>query len=187
MTEAEESALEHVRDLEAGSTAAAALDFFDSLPPVQVEDVLGSWHGSEVPTGNPLDGLLGAFGWHGKRFDGVDEAHPLVMRHPSGRLFSLNPAFVPAPLLVRRVELLRDPRIAGALRRIAPALRTRSPRARLRSTVHRGVATATMCYDALPIHDAFRQVSADTLLGAMDLRGLPAPFLFVLRRESATD
>lgn len=173
-----------LRELESGTTAAAALDFFDSLPAARVEDVLGSWRGSEVPTGNPLDGLLSAFGWHGKRFDDVDEAHPLVMRDVSGGLFSLNPAFVPTPLLVRRIPLLRDPRTAGVLRRVAPVLRTRAPRARLRTTVYRGVPTATMCYDALPIHDAFRQVSADTLLGAMDLRGLATPFLFALRREN---
>jgi hypothetical protein len=40
-----------------------------------------------------------------------------------------------------------------------------------------------MCYDALPINDAFRKVNDETLVGAMDLRGLEAPFLFVLRRE----
>ena len=31
--------------------------------------------------------------------------------------------------------------------------------------------------------DVFRKVSEDVRLGAMDLRGLPAPFLFVLRRD----
>ncbi|MFN2320273.1 MAG: DUF4334 domain-containing protein [Dermatophilaceae bacterium] len=34
------------------------------------------------------------------------------------------------------------------------------------------------------MHDHFRAVDADTLIGAMDLRGLSDPFLFVLRRES---
>ena len=50
---------------------------------------------------------------------------------------------------------------------------------------HRGVSTATMIYDALPIHDVFRKVDDDTVLGLMDLRGLPQPFFFVLRRERA--
>ena len=40
-----------------------------------------------------------------------------------------------------------------------------------------------MVYDALPIIDVFRRVGADTVLGAMDMRGLPAPFFFVLRRD----
>ena len=48
---------------------------------------------------------------------------------------------------------------------------------------HRGVVTAAMVYDSLPIIDVFRRVSADVLLGAMDMRGLPSPFLFVLRRD----
>lgn len=40
-----------------------------------------------------------------------------------------------------------------------------------------------MCYDALPINDVFRKVDDDTLVGAMDLRGLEMPFMFVLRRD----
>jgi hypothetical protein len=45
------------------------------------------------------------------------------------------------------------------------------------------VLTATLCYDALPINDVFRKVDDDTLVGAMDLRGLEMPFMFVLRRD----
>jgi hypothetical protein len=44
-----------------------------------------------------------------------------------------------------------------------------------------------MCYDALPINDVFRKVDDDTLVGAMDMRGLDAPFMFVLRRERDAD
>jgi hypothetical protein len=51
-------------------------------------------------------------------------------------------------------------------------------------TEFRGVVTATMCYDALPIHDAFRRIDDDTRLGVMDLRGAP-PFVFVLERDRA--
>ena len=43
--------------------------------------------------------------------------------------------------------------------------------------------TAALVYDTLPVIDVFRKVSEDVRLGAMDLRGLPAPFLFVLRRD----
>jgi len=52
-------------------------------------------------------------------------------------------------------------------------------------TEYRGVVTATTCYDSQPIHDAFRRVDEDTVLGAMDLRGSPHPFLFVLTRDRA--
>jgi hypothetical protein len=40
-----------------------------------------------------------------------------------------------------------------------------------------------MIYDNLPINDVFRKVDQDTVLGAMDLKGIPRPFFFVLRRE----
>ena len=52
--------------------------------------LLGSWRGSEVPTGHPFDGLLELYGWWGKRFDGPDEAHPLVFEDARGR-FSVDP------------------------------------------------------------------------------------------------
>jgi hypothetical protein len=41
-----------------------------------------------------------------------------------------------------------------------------------------------MIYDDLPIHDVFRQVDADTVLGAMDMRGLAQPYVFLLRRDT---
>ena len=56
--------------------------------------------------------------------------------------------------------------------------------ARLRMTEFRGVVTATMIYDRLPIQDVFRAAARDVLLGVMDLRGMAQPFFFVLRRES---
>jgi hypothetical protein len=65
---------------------------------------------------------------------------------------------------------------------IRPLLHTGKPRARLREISHRGVVTAAMVYDGLPIIDVFRRVSDDVRLGAMDMRGLPAPFLFRLDR-----
>ncbi len=61
---------------------------------------------------------------------------------------------------------------------------TRRPQARLRTTVYRGVATAAICYDRLPIHDVFRKIDDDVVLDVMDMRGMPQPFVFVLRREA---
>ncbi|MEL6733484.1 MAG: GXWXG domain-containing protein, partial [Bacteroidota bacterium] len=43
-----------------------ALVFFDSLPPVSLDFMWGEWEGAELPTGHPMDGLLGATGWYGK-------------------------------------------------------------------------------------------------------------------------
>ena len=64
---------------------------------------------------------------------------------------------------------------------------TRRPQARLRVVDHRGVASAAMLYDHLPIVDVFRRLDANTLLGVMDARGIPHPFFFTLRREGSED
>jgi len=145
--------------------------------------MVGSWRGEGLPTRNPFDGLLERFGWYGKRFDGPDDAHPLVFRANAGRTMSLNPAFVPIAMLIRSPRLARAPLAPRLFGVLSPLLATGKPKARLRLTGYRGVVTATMCYDALPINDVFRKVDNDMLLGAMDLRGLQMPFMFVLRRE----
>ena len=97
----------------------------------------------------------------------------------------MNPALVPIGLSLHIPNVLRRPVTTQIVRLILPLLGTRKPKARLRMMQYRGVVTGTMWYDDLPIHDAFRKVDAGTLLGAMDLRGLDQPFMFVLRREPA--
>jgi hypothetical protein len=172
-----------LRELQRGATGEAALAFYDSLERVGIDEMIGSWRGESLPTGHPFDGLLEILGWHGKRFDDPDGAHPLVFKASPGRRVLVNPAFVPVAVLLRYPRLLKAPLTARLFSVIRPLLVTRKPKARLRLTEYRGVVTATMCYDALPINDAFRKVDDETLVGAMDLRGLEAPFLFVLRRE----
>ena len=68
---------------------------------------------------------------------------------------------------------------------VRPRLSTNRPKARLRTVRHRGVDTAAMIYDALPVIDVFRRVGDDVLIGAMDMRGLAAPFFFLLHRDGA--
>ena len=145
--------------------------------------MIGAWKGAEVSTGNPLDGLLEAFGWHGKRFDSADAGHPLIFDTPAGDLVQVNPALIPLGTALRFPHALRRPLAAHAFRLLLPVLGTSKPKARLRMMEYRGVVTSTMSYDDLAIHDAFRKVDDDTLLGAMDLRGLDQPFIFILRRE----
>lgn len=172
-----------LRELQRGTTADAALAFYDSLGPVGLDEMTGSWRGEGVPTGHPLDGVLERFGWRGKRFDGVDSAYPLVFEAGAGRRLSVNPAFVPLAVTVRHPGWLRAPFVPRIFAALRPLMATARPTARLRLTQYRGVVTATMCYDALPINDVFRKVDDDTLVGVMDLRGMTEPFLFVLRRE----
>ena len=96
---------------------------------------------------------------------------------------SVDPALVPLTVLRDRPGLAHSGLARTAFRLARPLVTTSKPRARLRSVGHRGVQTAAMVYDALPIIDVFRRVSDDVRLGLMDLRGLPDPFFFLLTRE----
>jgi hypothetical protein len=178
-------AQEQLEALRRDGDPAAALALFDALPAVAVEELVGAWRGSGVQTGHPLDGLLERYGWWGKRFDSPEEAHPLVFEDARGR-FGVDPAGIPLALLVRSSGLLRQEPLALVARRVRRLRRTTKPKARLRTVEHRGVVTATMVYDALPVLDHFRRVDADTLLAVMDARGVEDPFFFLLRRETVS-
>ncbi len=167
--------------LEPACALADALALFDSLPAVRPEEMTGRYHGRELATGHPMDGRLAASGWYGKQFDDVDHVHPLLFGTPADGLFAVDPRKVPlgavskvSPALVEKTQ--------GAISVLKPAIRTRKHRARLRPVEYRGVVTAGMVYDHLPIIDLFRRVDATTLLGVMDLRGAP-PYCFVLERD----
>lgn len=175
-----------LHQLESGTTTEAALAFFDLLPPVEVAAMIGSWRGKGVETGHPMDGLLERFGWHGKRFTGPDGAHPLVFDQAKGGVFSVNPAMIPMGLVIRHTDLFRHSLAGWLFRTFGFLFRTDQPKARLRMTEYRGVVSATMIYDSLPINDIFRKVDDDTVLGVMDLRFISQPFFFSLRREGET-
>ncbi|TQL03493.1 GXWXG domain-containing protein [Cellulomonas sp. SLBN-39] len=161
---------------------ARVLDVVDGLPAVEPAEMLGSWRGGGLATGHPWDGLLEACGWHGKRFASAEDVDPLVFEDARG-LFAVNPALVPLGLLVRHPGLGRSGAARAVARRCLRAARTRRPAARLRRVEHRGVLTATMVYDALPVQDHFRRVDDGTVVGVMDMRGMRDPFVFTLHRE----
>ncbi|MGY1633013.1 GXWXG domain-containing protein [Geodermatophilus sp. SYSU D01186] len=167
-----------------GTAAADALAFFDRLPAVEPDAVVGRWRGAELPTGSRLDGLLPAHGWWGKEVVDADTVHPLLFPDRAGRPRPVQPAAAPLTLLRRAPRLAagRPARIGFAALR--PLLSTRRPAARIRVVSHRGVATAAVVYDRLPVVDVLRAVGTDVLLGLMDLRGLPEPFFFVLERDA---
>jgi hypothetical protein len=181
----EVAALSWIHSHRGGADVDDALAFFDDLPAVPADEMLGRWRGSGLPTGSPLDGLLEAYGWYGKEFVDAETVHPLLFAGRGGPR-PVHPALV--PLSVLRTA----PRVAHSrvLRRVFPGVRpllyTDKPQARLRTLEHRGVRTAAMVYDALPIIDVFRRVTADEVLGLMDMRGLPEPFFFLLDRETDT-
>lgn len=166
------------------TTVEEALATFDSLEPVDTRFMIGSWKGEPVPTGHPLDRLLEAYRWHGKRFESDEAAHPLVFSTLRGRRASVDPKYFRSALhLIDRMRLPKSP-IAGRLfQLVMPLLTTRRPRARLRMITHRGKTSATMIYDHLPIHDVFRKLDDDTVFAVMDMKGMSRPFFFMLRRE----
>jgi hypothetical protein len=71
--------------------------------------------------------------------------------------------------------------MAAAGRGLLKAFATTKHRARLRHVEHRGIVTAAMIYDHLPIIDIFKRVDDTTLLGWMDVRRQKQPYFFTLR------
>jgi hypothetical protein len=161
----------------------AALALFDRLPAVAPEQLLGRWRGQSFASGHPLDGVLEAYHWYGKAFHSLEQVDPLLFETASGAVVPLR-AVMPDPRWLERWPWLRS-RTAGRLfqRLLLPSLHCSAPQARLRRLEHRGVSSAAMLYDRLPIIDVFRRLDADHLLGLMDARGIEQPFFFVLRRQ----
>jgi hypothetical protein len=149
---------------------------------VRPADLTGRWRGSGLPSGSPLDGLLESYGWYGKEFVDAETVHPLLFRDRAGRPRPVDPALLPVGLLRTRPGLLQTRVARAGFGGARPLLYTDQPKARLRTIEHRGVLTAAMVYDALPIIDVFRHVTADTVVGLMDMRGLTAPLFFLLHR-----
>ena len=173
-----------LRELQDGDARIAdVLTFFDRLPPVAAGDLVGRWRGSELPTGHRLDGLLTAYGWYGKDVVDPETVHPLLFPDRAGVPHPVDPRYAPLGLLRDHTWLARTPLARAAFPVVRPLVTTREPQARIRELEHRGVLTAALVYDRLPVVDVFRRVGTDTLLGLMDLRGLAEPFPFVLRRE----
>lgn len=163
-------------------SAEAAFAFYDSLDVVDCDFMLGRWRGDGFDTGHALDGVLERFGWYGKAFLDADNVHPLLFSTTGGGIRRINPALMPLSLGLRFPKL-NNAASARAFRLIQPLLATGTSKARLRMTEYRGKLSATMCYDQRPIHDVFRRVDDDTVLGAMDMKGMADVLFFLLRRD----
>ncbi len=167
------------------ATTEQALDLFDSLEPVDLPFMLGSWKGEGFLTDHPMDGLLESYHWYGKRFDSPEDVHPLVFSKRNHELTSVNPALLgPSLSLAKRGQMPKSAAVGKLFQFLLPLLGTSRSRARLRMTTFRGTPSATMIYDQLPIHDVFRRIHADSVLGVMDYKGMPQPFFFILHRSA---
>lgn len=169
---------------EQGMTPDAALETFDTLAAVTPEAMIGTWRGAELPTGHPLDGLLELYGWHGKAFIDAERVHPLLF-DGAAAVQAVDPARLPLGMVLKLPRWSRTETARALFRKVLPLLVTRAPKARLRSVAHRGLVSAAMIYDDLPIIDHFRRIDETRVLGLMDWRPTPAPFFFLLTRDPA--
>ena len=171
--------------LDAGrATAEGAMELFDSLEPIDVGFMIGNWKGEGFHTNHPMDGLLEAYHWYGKRFESPEDVHPLVFSTLRGGLANVNLAFMKPLLgLMDRVPIPKSAMVGRIFQTLMPFLTTSRSRARLRMTSYRGKSSATMIYDQLAINDVFRKIDQDAVFGVMDLKGMKSPFFFILRRE----
>jgi hypothetical protein len=166
---------------QAKTTTAEALALFDRLEPVDMEFMFGRWRGSGFETGHPMDGLLEAANWYGKAFVSPDCVHPLLFTDGNDKIFKVapNPQMMKLAL---RLPIPKNESIRPMYTLFISLLKTEQSQARLRMMEHRSKVSATMIYDHLPIHDVFRKVDENTLLGLMDYKESADPFFFVLER-----
>ena len=178
-----ESTLQRPEIIQTGKgTIQQALELFDSLDCVDTSFMIGRWHGKEIATGHPQDGILTATRWYGKEFEDAETVHPLLHKTGSGKLFRVRPR----PTLVYlglKLPILKSKPFRPVSLLTTRLLKTNQSQARIRMIEYRDKVSATMVYDFLPINDHFRKLDDDTALGMMDFKGLENPYPFVLYRD----
>lgn len=146
-------------------TQKKAFAFFDSLESVETDTLKGVWKGTELPSGHPMDGVLTACGWYGKKFGDGETVYPLLF-DKGGRLFAADPGRLP----IHFAQKLPRKLVGGLGHFIWLLYRTGKSGARVRTVKYRGKLTAAMFYDEKPIIDIFARVDNDTLLGVTDTK-----------------
>lgn len=63
-------------------------EFWATLPPATLEQMIGEWRGGEFVTGHKMNGLLEKARWFGKTFRSVTDVQPLVCLDEDGNKFS---------------------------------------------------------------------------------------------------
>ena len=163
------------------TTTDEALRLFDELDPVDLEFMIGRWKGAGFHTNHPMDGLLEAFNWYGKEFVNPDCVHPLLFSDNDGQIFKVDPNPIAMDLGLR-LPIPKNDAIKPLYSVMNKMLKTEESKARMRMMEYRQKISATMIYDYLPIHDVFRKVDDNTVLGLMDFKEMEQPFFFKLSR-----
>jgi DNA modification methylase len=166
---------------EAPINTEEALKLFDSLEPIDLDFAIGKWEGHPFHTNHPMDGWLEALNWYGKEFVSLEEVHPLLFLDNRGKIFKIAPK-QKAMNLAFRFPPIGNRAIQFLFNMINVLLKTEKSQARIRMVEYRHKISATMIYDNLPIHDVFRKIDENTLLGLMDFKGMERPFFFILKR-----
>ncbi|MDR3680055.1 MAG: DUF4334 domain-containing protein [Flavipsychrobacter sp.] len=163
-----------------GTTTEAALQLYDDLEPITTNFMPGRWHGTEIPTGHQMDGLLKLTGWYGKLFIDTEHVHPLLFWTLDKKgVFAVNPKHIPLDMTFPKVDAI------GVLAALLRVLETKDSKARMRMVEYRGKVSAAMCYDEKPIIDCFRKIDENRVMGAMDQKGVPQPYFFMLQRDDS--
>lgn len=72
-----------------GAIPDAELDeFWATLPPATIEEMIGDWSGGEFVTGHKMNGRLEKVRWFGKSFASATDVQPLVCLDADGTKFS---------------------------------------------------------------------------------------------------
>ena len=163
------------------TTTAEALKLFDELDTVGLDFMIGRWKGSGFDTSHPLDGLLETIGWYGKEFIDADNVHPLLFSD-GNKIFKVDPNPVITEIGLR-LPTPKNETLKPLYSNLSKILQTTESKARVRMMEYRDRLSATMIYDYLPIHDVFRKIDDNKVLGLMDWKGIEKPFFFVLNRD----
>jgi len=160
-------------------TQEVAFSFFDELEPVELAMMQGLWKGKELRAGHPMEGLLGACRWYGKKFNNAETVYPLVFETGAHKLYCGNPGLLP---LNAPYEKIPKNIISILFSIVHPFISTKKSKARLRMVEYRGKVSASMLYDQLAIIDVFRKVDDNTVMGVMDYKESPSSksYFFVL-------
>jgi hypothetical protein len=111
-------------------------DYWTTLKPATIDDMIGEWKGGEFVTGHRMNGQLEQARWFGKTFNSPFDVQPLVCFDDDGNTFS-------------NVTMGKG-------------------EASLWMEEFRGEVTATMVYDGQPIHDHFKKIDDNTVMGIMN-------------------
>ncbi|KAL2825547.1 hypothetical protein BJY01DRAFT_256234 [Aspergillus pseudoustus] len=120
-------------------TPLAATTYFNALPPISLESLIGSWRGTCVLTDHPGTKPLLDVHWEGKTFRSVNDVDPIIVRDGNGK---------------RVVNgFMGKARVEGE---------------QIREVKYNGVVSAAMIYNEKPIIDYFRKINDHTVIGVMD-------------------